>query len=49
MVNELSHLIVKKILTFFYGKGPPVGQKLTKIFFQQDRTIHTPFDSPWRV
>jgi hypothetical protein len=44
----LSYLINKKILTFFYGKGP-VGQKLTKIFNQRDMTIHTPFESPCRV
>ncbi len=33
----------------FFGKGPPLCKKWTKIFFWRNMTIYTPFESPCRV
>ena len=46
VVYELSYLVKKKILTFFFGKGPSCWTKCTKFFSQQDLTIHTSIESP---
>jgi len=49
MVYELSYLDAKKNFEFFLVRVPPYVEKLTKIFFYPNMTIHTPLDSPCRV
>ena len=47
--NKYNEIWTLKKISIFFGKGPPLCRKLTKIFIHPNMTIHTPLDSPCRV
>ncbi len=49
MVCDLAIFEEKKFWSFFFGKGPPFGQKKSKIFFFPIKSNHAPIDRSRRA